>query len=123
MRMRQPKHSGSSFEWTVRKKLQSAGLRFEVNVETLLGKPDIVFRREKIAVFLDGCFWHGCPDHGSSDFSESWKESRQLTRFRDKSITNELARAGWIVLRFWEHEDLTEIVDTIQLVKLQHTQR
>ena len=112
-----PPSGGSSLEWAVRTELTRRGLRFEVDVSALKGRPDIVFRRERLVVFLDGCFWHGCPEHTSSRLKTEWRDKQSANRLRDKAITNELERDGWQVLRFWEHEDLSEIADTIVTVK------
>lgn len=72
----------------------------------LLGHPDFVFRRERIAVFVDGCFWHYCPKCGRlpSTNRKFWKAKLERNRSRDKRITRQLRRMGWSVLRFWEHE-------------------
>ena len=72
----------------------------------LVGKPDFVFPKVKQAVFVDGCFWHGCPAHyreprGNAAF---WREKIARNRQRDKSVGRELRRRGWKVLRIWEHE-------------------
>ena len=108
---------GSVLEWDVRTELTRRGLRFEVDVRSLPGRPDLVFRPEKIAVFLDGCFWHGCPDHTSPKLNADWRKKQAANRARGKAITNALERDGWQVLRFWEHESLKEIADTISSVK------
>lgn len=73
--------------------------------QALPGKPDFVFRRERLAVFVDGCFWHGCPKHLRlpSTNAEYWRKkvSRNITR--DKAVTRLLRQSGWRVLRVWEH--------------------
>jgi DNA mismatch endonuclease (patch repair protein) len=71
----------------------------------LPGRPDFVFRRERIAVFVDGCFWHCCPIHGSKPASNSdyWLPKLERNHARDRSVTRELNRRGWRVLRIWEH--------------------
>lgn len=72
----------------------------------VLGKPDFVFLKEKIAVFIDGCFWHGCPKHFRLPATnvQYWVEKIQGNVSRDRQITRELKKKGWIVFRFWEHE-------------------
>jgi len=70
----------------------------------LRGNPDFVFRAVKLAVFVDGCFWHGCPRHGHSPRSrqEYWEPKLLRTMKRDRAVTRELRSAGWKVLRIWE---------------------
>ena len=73
---------------------------------SMLGKPDFTFRKERVVIFVDGCFWHGCPRHlrlPSSNRSY-WRKKIDRNRVRDRSVTRALGRAGWRVLRFWEHE-------------------
>lgn len=70
------------------------------------GHPDFVFPNVKLAVFIDGCFWHACPKHcrmpsGNKDY---WKQKISRNAKRDLTITNELKRKGWVVIRFWEHD-------------------
>lgn len=74
--------------------------------QRLHGKPDFVFRRERLAVFVDGCFWHGCPDHGRKPTSNEhyWRPKLMRNKLRDAQVTRELRKAGWRVLRLWEHE-------------------
>jgi len=72
----------------------------------MLGCPDFVFRQDRIAVFVDGCFWHGCPKHlrppkGNRQY---WRHKIERNRKRDLFVTRSLRRAGWRVLRVWEHE-------------------
>jgi len=68
---------------------------------------DIVFARARVAVFVDGCFWHGCPDHGTQPKrnAEWWRNKLDQNRRRDASTNGELEAAGWHVMRFWEHDD------------------
>ncbi len=72
----------------------------------LTGKPDFVFRRIKIAVFIDGCFWHGCPCHCRMPSSNVnyWNNKIEKNKIRDKKITKALKMKGWQVIRIWEHE-------------------
>ncbi len=92
-------------ELVLRRLCWALGLRYRVNTN-IVGKPDFVFSRQKIAVFVDGCFWHGCPQHykAPSTRSEFWKEKLNANRKRDIKVTQELSEAGWLVLRFWEHD-------------------
>jgi len=73
---------------------------------TLTGKPDFVFPRLKLAVFVDGCFWHGCPIHGTKPKNNAafWRKKISANRARDRLVTRTLRAQGWRVLRIWEHE-------------------
>ena len=70
----------------------------------VFGKPDFVFRRERVAVFVDGCFWHGCPRHATLPASNRafWKAKFARNAARDREVTRTLRKAGWRVLRVWE---------------------
>jgi DNA mismatch endonuclease (patch repair protein) len=72
----------------------------------LEGKPDFVFPKLKLAVFVDGCFWHGCPIHATEPKTnaEFWREKLARNQTRDRFVTRTLRRAGWRVLRIWGHE-------------------
>jgi DNA mismatch endonuclease (patch repair protein) len=72
---------------------------------------DVAFTRAKIAVFMDGCFWHGCPEHATHPKSNAvwWREKLDRNMARDTETTERLVAAGWEVLRFWEHEAPTEV--------------
>jgi len=74
--------------------------------QKLPGNPDFVFRKERVCIFVDGCFWHGCPQcyrrPGSN--RKYWDEKVRKNRSRDRSVTSQLRKDGWRVLRIWEHE-------------------
>jgi len=72
----------------------------------VFGKPDFVFPKLKLALFVDGCFWHGCPKHGTQPKGNRtfWKNKFARNKARDVLVTRTLRRAGWRVLRLWEHE-------------------
>ena len=74
--------------------------------QSLLGRPDFVFGSHRVAVFVDGCFWHGCPQHATmpSQNAKFWKEKLDGNRARDRRVTRELKRRGWHVIRIWEHD-------------------
>jgi DNA mismatch endonuclease, patch repair protein len=76
-----------------------------LRIGTRLVRPDFVFSKHRIAVFVDGCFWHGCPDHGTRPQSnrEFWDKKLESNIARDKRVTKALKAEGWIVFRFWEH--------------------
>ncbi len=72
--------------------------------QPVLGKPDFLFRRARLAVFVDGCFWHGCPKHCKVPASNTafWKRKLQANKNRDREVTGLLKRNGWGVIRIWE---------------------
>ena len=93
-------------------------MRFEVERKDLIGTPDIVFPVDKIAIFLDGCFWHGCKLHrGKPKNLNLWESNWEKTQSRDRLVTENLQQEGWVVLRFWEHDSVSEIGSEIQSVR------
>jgi DNA mismatch endonuclease (patch repair protein) len=80
-------------------------------------RADIVFSRLKIAVFIDGCFWHGCPEHFRMPRAnhQYWSTKIGRNRQRDVDTTTRLQEAGWSVLRFWEHEPIDQIVESVTI--------
>lgn len=105
-------------EIALRRLLFASGLRFRTKLK-LPGKPDIVFTRAKLAVFIDGCFWHGCAEHGTRPKSNSayWNAKLDRNRERDLAVTTKLVAEGWQVLRYWEHqvnEDPVEIATEVR---------
>jgi DNA mismatch endonuclease (patch repair protein) len=72
----------------------------------LFGKPDFSFRRDRVLVFVDGCFWHGCPRHSNMPVSNRlfWEKKLTANKRRDRLVTKTLREQGWIVLRIWEHD-------------------
>jgi len=96
----------TSPELKLRKMLWESGIRgYRVHYK-LPGKPDIVFTRKKVVVFVDGCFWHKCPVcfRPPETNAEFWNDKLQKNVERDLKVTKELEDLGWTVLRFWEHE-------------------
>ena len=96
-----------STEWRVRAALIGAGVKgWKLNAGDILGKPDFVFPVERVAVFVDGCFWHGCSrcKRVSSSNVAYWKSKIQHNRVRDRAISRNLRRQGWQVIRVWEHQ-------------------
>ena len=97
-------------ELGLRRALHAMGLRYRVDVQPLPGlrrKADIVFRGARVAVFVDGCFWHGCPEHGRREHRVNdwyWPEKIERNRRRDADTDARLQAAGWTVVRVWEHE-------------------
>lgn len=102
--------AGTRPEIVLRKRLHALGCRFRVQfkVEGLpRRKVDIAFPKRRLAVFVDGCFWHGCPDHGTRPKTneEWWEWKLKRNRSRDEDTNERLAELGWRVVRVWEHED------------------
>jgi DNA mismatch endonuclease (patch repair protein) len=83
---------------------------------TLRSTADIVFTRAKVAVYVDGCFWHSCPEHGTMPAAnrEWWKRKLQRNTERDRDADEALARAGWATVRIWEHEDALQAADRVE---------
>lgn len=106
-------------ERVVRSEIHRRGLRYRVSARPLSAlrlTADVVFPRLRIAVFIDGCFWHGCPDHYVPPASNAayWKAKLETNRQRDSTFDAALLKAGWLVLRFWEHENTTSVADCIE---------
>ena len=92
-------------EQSLRKVLWRFGFRYRLSAK-LPGRPDLVFPRFKVAIFIDGCFWHGCPRHMTwpKNNAAFWKKKILGNKSRDAIVTRELKRSGWTVVRVWEHE-------------------
>ncbi|GAC50878.1 very short patch repair protein [Gordonia aichiensis NBRC 108223] len=118
--MQANRHRDTQPELLVRRLLHARGLRYRVDVRPvpeLRRRADIVFTRQLVAVFIDGCFWHGCPDHGSREFHTNanyWSAKIARNVNRDADTTARLIATGWKVLRFWEHSSPTEVADEIE---------
>jgi DNA mismatch endonuclease (patch repair protein) len=105
-------------ELAIRSELHRRGFRYRVDarpVPTLRCKADIVFRPKKVAVFVDGCFWHGCPDHGTKPKTNAdyWHAKIGRNVERDRLNGLRLRDAGWTVIRVWEHDSPTEAAAAI----------
>ncbi|MEV3934376.1 very short patch repair endonuclease [Glycomyces sp. NPDC049804] len=116
-------------ELRLRRAAHALGLRYRVSmrpIPEIRRTADMVFTKARIAVFLDGCFWHGCPEHHTvaRTNAEYWAEKVRRNRQRDRETDEVLEQAGWIVVRSWEHEDpaasarrLVEIVKETRVLK------
>ncbi|MEV7222437.1 very short patch repair endonuclease [Streptomyces sp. NPDC093681] len=105
-------------EIAVRRLLHASGMRYRVNVPVpgmARRTIDIAFPRAKVAVFLDGCFWHGCPQHATQPKSnaEWWRTKLDKNMSRDAETTGHLQEQGWTVLRFWEHEAPVDVAHRV----------
>ncbi len=107
-------------ELRLRSELHARGLRFRRDLLLRVGRvrvhPDIVFTRAKVAVFLDGCFWHACPEHGTVPKSNVtyWAPKLKANTERDQRVNEALTKDGWLVRRVWEHEDLALVAAEIE---------
>ncbi|MCR6647298.1 MAG: very short patch repair endonuclease [Cellulomonas sp.] len=108
-------------ELAVRRELHRRGLRYRVNVRPLARlrrTVDVAFTRQRVVVLIDGCWWHGCPEHHrpartNSDF---WSLKIAGNVARDRDTDEQLRAAGWMVLRFWEHEPVGDVADAVERV-------
>lgn len=105
-------------EMLLRRALYAAGLRgWRCHPKAVPGKPDLVFTRRKVAVFVDGRFWHGHPDYFTPGKSGAyWDAKIARTQERDSHANEALRQAGWTVLRFWDFEIETEVADCVDAV-------
>ena len=117
-RMAKIRQKGTDVELALRRELYRRGLRYRVDY-IVSKKPrrvaDVAFPGLKIAVFVDGCFWHGCPEHASwpKQNAEFWRKKIEMNRLRDADTNSRLIDIGWTVLRFWEHEVPAEAATTV----------
>lgn len=107
-------------EMAVRQAAHAAGLRYRVDsrpIPTFNRRADMVFTRAKVAVFIDGCFWHGCPEHHTvaKQNAAFWAEKVRRNRERDKHTDQVLVSDGWTVIRAWEHEPVAQVVERIRM--------
>ncbi|MBN9050377.1 MAG: very short patch repair endonuclease [Rhizobiales bacterium] len=104
-------------ELVLRRALWALGLRYRLHTK-LPGRPDITFAGRRLVVFIDGCFWHGCPKHGVQPKTnhEFWRDKLNSNIARDRRVTAQLRADGWKVVRVWEHEvkqDISAVVGRI----------
>lgn len=120
--MKRNKGRDTKPELALRRLLWSRGCRYRIK-SSLPGHPDFVFLTAKVAVFVDGCYWHGCEQHFSLPETnrDFWEKKITRNRARDEEVTERLKSEGWTVLRFWEHELRQDIEGCAQrvLTKLQ----
>ena len=109
-------------ELELRRLLWDSGMRYRVNLRVEGIRVDIAFPRRRLAVFVDGCFWHCCPVHGSAPKNNAgyWTNKLRENRDRDRRQTRVLEDAGWTVVRLWEHETPTCFADGIERIRAAH---
>lgn len=107
-------------ELALRSALHGRGLRFrkdyQLRANGLRVRPDVVFTRRRVAVFVDGCFWHNCPEHGSVPKRnvDYWLPKLAANRARDDRVNEALQAEGWAVVRIWEHEDPEQAANQVE---------
>lgn len=117
--MRANRHRDTRPELALRSAAHARGLRYRVNYQPVKGMrrtADLAFTKVKLAVFMDGCFWHGCPEHhrpATGKTSRFWQEKIFANKLRDRDTDTRLREAGWAVLRVWEHDDPNQAADQI----------
>ena len=116
-RMRRMPTANSKPEIRLRKSLYARGFRYRIHRRDLPGRPDIAFGPAKVAVFVDGCFWHNCPIHGTVPKSNTqwWEEKFNRNRERDRLKDEQLSEIGWISIHVWEHENVLQATERIIL--------
>ncbi|MET8832784.1 very short patch repair endonuclease [Micromonospora sp. NPDC004540] len=118
-RMQRQRTRDTQPELAIRRLLHAAGLRYRIDVaptQSLRRRADIVFGPARVAVFVDGCFWHGCPKHGSRKTKTNttyWSDKVARNQARDATTDDLLTDDGWLVIRVWEHEDPREAAERI----------
>jgi DNA mismatch endonuclease, patch repair protein len=112
-------------ELLLRRELHRRGLRFKVHPAQLPGRPDIVLTAARLAVFVDGCFWHACPEHGTlPNNNRAWwraKLARNVARDHEKDTA--LERLGWTSIHIWEHVSFSEAADAVESLWRERTGR
>jgi DNA mismatch endonuclease, patch repair protein len=117
--MKSNRGRNTQIEVLLRSELFRRRLRFFKHrrpISRLRCEPDVVFPKARLAVFIDGCFWHGCPIHATRPVvnGEWWSQKLDGNVTRDRKNDTALMKAGWTVLRYWEHQDLRLVADEIQ---------
>lgn len=117
-RMRRQARRDTEPELALRRELWRRGMRYRVDVAPIAGlrrRADLVFTRAGVVVFVDGCFWHSCPEHATVPKASRdwWIEKLQTNVRRDRDTDARLDAAGWEVIRAWEHEPVAEVADRI----------
>lgn len=118
--MRANRRRDTKPELLLRSMLHRQGWRFRVDYPVDVSgrrvRPDIVFPKRRVAVFIDGCFWHSCPEHGQTPKTNSayWEAKLSSNKARDSADSHALQRDGWKVVRVWEHDQIDDAVETVK---------
>jgi len=110
--------SVSMLENLVTRAVWAKGLRFRKNVKGMPGKPDIAIKKYKVVIFIDSCFWHNCPIHGTIPKSNTdfWVEKLMRNKQRDIKISNYYTGEEWSILRIWEHEIRSDLDGSVERI-------
>ena len=125
-RMRRVRQKNTSAESALRRELHALGLRYRIQIPVLT-KPrrvaDVTFAGSRVAVFVDGCFWHGCPQHATwpKQNAEFWRAKIIANQVRDRDTDARLSTDGWVVVRIWAHE--TPHVAASRVAKVVHARK
>ena len=122
MRANRPRDTAP--ELALRRELHRRGMRYRVHRQPFPGlrcRPDVVFTRARVAVFVDGCFWHVCPEHATKPVANGdwWRRKLKANVERDRRNDDALSVAGWKVVRIWEHEDPADGADSVERALLE----
>jgi DNA mismatch endonuclease, patch repair protein len=114
--MQRMPRSSTGPEILLRRELHRRGLRFRVNHPRLPGRPDIAFTGARVAVFIDGCFWHACPQHGvmPKNNREWWQDKLTRNVERDREKDEQLDKLAWVAVHIWEHENPIQAADVVE---------
>ncbi|MEU3721833.1 very short patch repair endonuclease [Streptomyces sp. NPDC031705] len=120
-RMSRQKSRDTGVEVALRKALHAEGARFRIHRKPVKGvrrEADIVFGPARVAVFVDGCFWHGCPVHATwpKNNAEFWRAKIEGNRARDRDTDRRLAESGWLAVRVWEHEAAASAASRVRAI-------
>lgn len=120
-RLSQVRQRDTALEKALRSELHRRGMRFRVQARIIPGlrrTADIVFRSARVAVFVDGCFWHCCPEHATypKNNADWWRVKLEANVARDRDTDQQLRKLGWLSVRIWEHESVERAVDRVATV-------
>ncbi len=116
-RMRRQRQRDTVPEVVLRSALHRSGLRFRVDypLPGFRRRADLAFPTERVAVLVDGCFWHGCPEHGTAPKANAdwWRDKIAANVARDRDTVARLEEAGWLAIRVWEHEAVSDSLERV----------
>jgi DNA mismatch endonuclease (patch repair protein) len=118
-RMSRVRRRDTAPELELRSELHRRGLRYRVDrrpLKVIPSRADLVFGPAKVAVYVDGCFWHSCPEHGTMPRSNEafWQDKLGRNQERDAAVNEALTAQGWTVVRIWEHEEIKSAADRVE---------